>query len=372
MKQKQEENTLDGCDAIDHPSAPDDRLGPVPLNEEWLASYQEAVLDAERPIIDAHHHLWAHRGRYLFDEILNDVRSGHNVKATVHVEADTMYRIDGDPELACIGETEFINGVAAMSASGLCGDVRVCAGIVGFTNMLQGDGAGRIMDAHLARGGARFKGIRHCSAFDPDPALNTTPIVVPPGLLGATEFLNGFRHLSRRQLSFDAWVYFTQLHELVELADAFPDTLIVLDHVGAPIGIGQYEADPVAVFERWKASIHTLALRENVFVKLGGFGMPLFGFGLDQATRPASSAELAGKWAPYVETCIEAFGARRAMFESNFPVDKVTCSYRTLWNAFKRIVAGASESEKHDLFFDTANRAYRLELSPSAPMRRST
>lgn len=338
-------------------------LGAVPVDAAWLARTREDALEADLPIIDAHHHLWDHRGRYLLDQILADIDCGHRVVATMHMEADAMYRAGGDPAFATVGETEFINGVAAMSASGLYGPARVCAGMVGFANLLLGDRVAAVLDEHLARGGARFKGIRHCSAFDSDPAVNTTPISVPRGLLLDPQFRAGFAHLGPRGLSFDGWLYHTQIGEFADLADAFPDTILVLDHVGAPIGIGAYAARGKEVFADWKQSVRALARRPNVRVKLGGMGMALFGFDLDKRAEPAGSFELARLWRPYVETCVDAFGAERCMFESNFPADKISSSYGVMWNAFKRTVAGASRSEKNALFFACANETYRLGLS---------
>ncbi len=338
-------------------------LGAVALDERWLALTQEEILEPELPIIDAHHHLWDHRGRYMLDEILADIGSGHNIRATVHVEADAMYRAGGDPAFACVGETEFVNGVAAMSASGLYGAARVCAGIVGFADMRLGDRVAEVLDAHIMRAGQRFKGIRHCAAFDRDPSVNTTPIPIPEGLMGSAEFRSGFRHLAPRGLSFDGWLYHTQIAEFAALADAHPETVLILNHVGAPIGIGSYAEDRMGVFTDWSKAVRELARRPNVRMKLGGLGMTLFGFGFEKRERPASSTELAEGWRPHVEHCIEQFGVERCMFESNFPVDKETCSYALLWNAFKRLAGSLTPNEKHALFFETARRAYRLDLA---------
>jgi L-fuconolactonase len=230
--------------------------------------------------------------------------------------------------------------------------------------MRRGDAVAAVLDAHMARAGERFKGIRHCSAFDPDPAVNTTPIPIPRGLLLDTAFRKGFAHLGSRGLSFDGWLYHTQIAEFADLADAFPDSLVILDHVGAPIGIGSYAACREQVFADWAREIRALAKRPNVRVKLGGLGMALFGFGHEHLDKPAGSAVLASAWKPYVETCIEAFGPERCMFESNFPADKISYSYGVMWNAFKRLVSAASVSERHALFFGCANETYRLALKP--------
>jgi predicted TIM-barrel fold metal-dependent hydrolase len=212
----------------------------------------------------------------------------------------------------------------------------------------------------IVAGGGRFRGIRYISASHPDEAARGSSVNRPAGLLLNAKAREGFARLHPLGLSFDAWMYHTQLGDLVDLARAFPETPIVLNHVGGPIGIGPYAGHRDEVFAVWRAGIEELARCPNVHVKLGGLGMRLFGFNLHQGDMPPSSEQLAAAWRPYVETCIAAFGASRAMFESNFPVDKGACSYSVLFNAFKRLASGASASEKSDLFAGTASRFYRL------------
>jgi len=172
----------------------------------------------------------------------------------------------------------------------------------------------------------------------------------------------GFAVLGRLGLTFDAWCYHTQLGELIDLARAFPDQRIVLDHVGGAIGLGRYKGKRDEVFAQWSGRIKELATCPNVHIKLGGLGMRMFGFDVHERTEPPSSQTLAGLWRPYIETCIAAFSPQRAMFESNFPVDKGSGSYQVFWNAFKRIAAGAAASEKAALFSGTATRFYGLSL----------
>ena len=273
-----------------------------------------------------------------------------------------MYRADGDPAYASLGETEFVNGVAAMSASGGYGRLRACAGIVGHADLQRLGGAVEpVLEAHVRAGGGRFRGIRNSSVWDADTSIVTVPTPPPRGLLGDARFREGFARLAKFGLSFDAWLYHPQIGELAALARAFPDTTIVLDHVGAPLGIGAYKGRRAEVFEAWRDSIRDIARCPNVNVKLGGLGMKVMGFGFEEKPRPPASEELAQAWRPYLETCIEAFGIDRAMFESNFPVDKQSCSYAVLWNAFKRFAAGYSEAEKHALFAGTACRVYRID-----------
>jgi predicted TIM-barrel fold metal-dependent hydrolase len=334
-----------------------------PVDEPWLATHVEAALEPERPIVDPHHHLWERQQRYLFDELRADLGSGHNIRATVYLQCGSMYRADGDPAYASLGETEFVNGVAAMSASGGYGDLRACAGIVGHADLQRlGGDVEPVLEAHLRAGGGRFRGIRNSSVWDADASIVTTPMPPPRGLLGDRRFREGFAKLAKFGLSFDAWLYHPQIGELMDLARAFPETAIVLDHVGAPIGVGAYQGRRAEVFELWRDAIRDLARCRNVNVKLGGLGMRVMGFGFEEKPRAPASEELAQAWRPYLETCIECFGTERAMFESNFPVDKQSCSYAVLWNAFKRFAKDYSEAEKSALFAGTAARVYRLDV----------
>jgi len=329
---------------------------------DWLAQHVEEALDPGRPIVDAHHHLWdAPRPRYMFDDFLADLACGHNIVGSVFVDCRSMYRCEGPSDMRSLGEVEFVNGVAAMSASGGYGKTRVCEGIVGFGALHLGDGARPVLEALVQAGGARFKGVRHISAWDADPALGPPNPERPRGLLADRNFRAGFAHLAPLGLSFDAFLYQTQIVELLDLARTFPDTAIVIDHVGTPLGIGTYADRRTELFAAWKADLAQLATCPNVSIKLGGLGMVLVGFDFHKRDRPPASVELADAWGPYIETCIELFGSRRCMFESNFPPDKATCSYGVLWNAFKRIVDGASEDEKTDLFSRSAARFYRLQ-----------
>jgi predicted TIM-barrel fold metal-dependent hydrolase len=330
------------------------------VNEPWLAKHREEALEPDLPIVDPHHHLWDRAGPYMLKEVLADTGGGHDIRATVFVQCDAMYRAEGDSDLAPLGETEFVNGIAAMSASGNYGPTRVAAGIVGFADLRLGERVDRCLEAHLRAAGERFKGIRGRSVWDPDNTIKGSSQDFPPGLLLDAEFRRGYARLARYGLSFDSWIFHPQIPELADLAGKFPDTPVVLDHIGAPLGIGAYAGKRDEVFADWKRNMSELARRLNVNVKLGGLAMHLFGFDIDPAHRsvPASSEELAGLWRPFIETCIEVFGADRCMFESNFPVQKRWCSYGVVWNAFKRLAAGASAAEKAALFAGTASRVY--------------
>jgi L-fuconolactonase len=333
------------------------------VRPDWLDKRREDIIEPALPIVDPHHHLIdrpATNGVYLLPDLLRDTGSGHNVTATVYLEWLSMYRGDGPAAFRPVGEIEFANGIAAMSASGGYGPTRVCAGIVGHADLALGAGVGPVLEAMIAAGGGRFKGIRYITASHPDQAQWGASVGRPEGLLLDKKVREGFACLKPLGLSFDAWMFHTQLGDLLDLACAFPDTPIVLNHVGGAIGLGRYQGKRDEVFAAWRARIGELAACPNVHVKLGGLGMRMFGFEFHTGEIAPSSEALAAAWRPYVEACIAAFGPARAMFESNFPVDKGSCGYAALWNAFKRIAAGCSPSEKQALFSGTATKFYRL------------
>ena len=332
------------------------------VRPDWLDRRREEIIDPDLPIVDPHHHLVERpeTGRYLLPELLADIGGGHNVTATVYLEWLSMYRAHGPAQLRPVGEVEFANGVAAMTAGGGYGKAQVCAGIVGYADLTLGAPVEKVLEAQIAAGGGRFRGIRFIAATHPDQAQWGSTVMRPEGLLTDPRVREGFARLAPLGLSFDAWLYHTQLGDLVDLARAFPETLIVLDHVGGPIGLGRYAGKRDEVFTDWQAGILELARCPNVHIKLGGLGMRMFGFTVHTHELPPGSEELAAAWRPYIEACIGAFGTERAMFESNFPVDKGSCGYPVLWNAFKRIAAGCSATEKAALFSTTAAKFYRL------------
>src|SRR6201991_2565301 len=331
--------------------------------EDWLAHYRREILDPARPIVDPHHHLWDRGGlRYLIEEMVADIASGHNVIATVYVEARSMDRAKGPEALRPVGEVEFVNGGTAMSASGGYGPAQLCAGIVGHANLLLGDGVKPVLEAEITAGQGRFRGIRHSSAWDAEAEIAGMYVSRPQGLLLDTTFRKGFSHLAPLGLSFDAWLFHPPVGELADLARAFPDTRIMLDHCGGPAGRGRFANRRDETFKEWKASIQDIAKCPNVSVKLGGLAMCLLGYDFHLRPKPPSSEQAAAAWRPYIENCIEGFGPARCMFESNFPPDKGQCSYQVIFNAFKRIAAPYSAAEKTALFSKTATDFYRLEL----------
>ncbi len=347
----------------------------------------EPILEPDLPIVDAHHHLWFRPGalldaieqgggllaetlvpsfrrhaRYLFDEFLADLETGHNVVATLYVEFDSMYRTEGPEPMRSVGEVEFANGMAAIAASGVLTDIRVCAGIVGSADLRLGDAVEEVLVAQMQAGGGRYRGIRgkHV-AYDADPRVMGAAVGAPH-VLTDPDFRKGFQYLGKHGLSYDAWQLEYQLPELIDLARAFPDTQIVVNHLGGLFGLGPYEGREQERFAAWRENIRALAECPGVVMKLGGLGMPTCGFPGSFRSTPPTSEELAEQWRPWIETCIEAFGASRCMFESNYPVDAATAAYPVIWNAFKRIVSGASAGEKAALFRDTAARVYGISL----------
>jgi predicted TIM-barrel fold metal-dependent hydrolase len=331
-------------------------------DEAWLATAAaEPILDPELPIVDPHHHLWQRGGhRYLLPQLREDLETGHNVVATVFLECRSHYREVGPPELRPVGETEFVAGIAAMSESGNYGRTRVAAGIVGYADLTLGERVEPVLLAHLRAGGGRFRGVRHSAGWDADPTIGNSRADMQPHLYQRPDFRAGLARLSALGLSFDAWLYHPQLSDVIELARAFPATPIVMGHVGGFLGYGAYRGRHDEEFAAWKRSMTELARCPNVVVKLGGMVNRGAAYDFHAAERPPSSEEIAAAWQPFVETCIELFGAKRCMFESNFPVDKMAVGYAVLWNACKRLAAGASPDEKRALFAGTATRIYRL------------
>lgn len=336
----------------------------APVREAWLAQVQEPALEPDLPIIDAHHHLWDRPGqRYLLPEYQADTSSGHRILASVYVQCRSMYSADRAAPFDAIGEVEFAAGIAAQSASGLHGESRLCAAIVAGADLCQGERIVPVLEEMQARSGGRLRGIRNATAWHGDPRLVSNPRPPPAGILMDERFHEGVTCLARYGLSLDIWAYHTQLDEVLALARRFPDQPIVLDHFGGPLGAGPYAYQRQEVFQTWSRTIRELATCSNLRLKLGGLGMKVGGFAFDQSPLPPTSVELAERWRPYVLTCVEAFGAERCLFESNFPVDKGMFSYAVLWNAFKRLTQDWHTADREALFSGTAMDTYRLSLN---------
>ena len=337
-------------------------------SNDWLALTTEPTLEPELPICDPHHHFWDFRTaripyqRYLLHELADDINSGHNVRSTVFIEARAMYRADGPEEMRPVGEVEFVQGLAAASASGLYGPGRAAAAIVGHANLNLGERVAPVLEALRAASPNRFRGIRHSVTWDPHPEVENTAAHKIQGQLASTQFRAGARVLARMGLSLEAWLYFPQLPELADFAKAVPDLTIVLNHIGGLLRVGPYADRDDEVLATWRRGIAAVAACPNVHVKLGGIGMPRTGFDWHTRTTPIGSEELATSIAPFMSYCIEQFSPRRSMFESNFPVDKVSFSYPVMYNAFKRMSKGYSASERAAMFHDTAARIYRVDV----------
>jgi predicted TIM-barrel fold metal-dependent hydrolase len=335
---------------------------------DWLALTQEPALEPELPICDPHHHFWDFRTtrisyqRYLLHELADDMRSGHNVRSTVFIEARAMYRPDGPEEMRPVGEVEFVQGLAAASASGLYGPGRAAAAIVGHANLLLGDRVAPVLEALQAASPNRFRGIRHSVTWDPHPEVENTAAHRVQGQLGNEQFRAGARVLARMGLSLEGWMYFPQLPELADFAKAVPELPIVLNHIGGLVRNGPYANKDDEVLGTWRRGIAAVAACPNVTIKLGGIGMPRTGFDWHLRQQPIGSEELAAAIGPFMTYCIEQFGPGRCMFESNFPVDKVSFSYQVMYNAFKRLSKSFTPTERAQMFHDTAVRVYRVPV----------
>ncbi|HWT07957.1 MAG TPA: amidohydrolase family protein [Roseomonas sp.] len=337
----------------------------IAVREAWLAQVQEAPLDPALPIVDPHHHLWHRDGeRYLLDDLLRDTASGHDIRATVFIQCGAMYRATGPAEERSLGETEFVNGIAAASASGTYGPMRACAGIVGFVDLTLGDRVAPLLEAHLGAARDRFRGVRNRTAWHPSPAVRSNLLGPPPGPLEDPRFIEGARRLAEHGLVLDIWAYQTQLPRVAAIARAVPGLTVVVNHCGGPLGVGPFAGRAAEGFAAWREAALALARLPNTVMKLGGLAMEVGGHDFHRRDLPPDSAMLEAAWRPVIHTLIEAFGPARCMFESNFPVDKGMCGYGVLWNAFKRLAAGAGEDERAALFSGTATRVYRLRDAP--------
>lgn len=318
----------------------------------------ETVLEPGIPICDAHHHLWVRpAGRYLLNDFRNDLGAGHKIVSTVAIECGYSYCTERPDHLKPVGETEFLESVAAQVAADATLGTRVAAAIVGFADLSLGERVEQVLEAHISASPKRFRGIRHSATWDSTGALRNE---ARPGLLADVNFRQGFARLGKLGLSFDAWVYHPQLWDIVELARAFPNVTIVLNHIGAPLGVGPYAGKRDEVYQSWSKGIAQIATCPNVTVKLGGVGSERSGYGWHERAVKPSSDELCEILKPYFYWCIEKCGAHRCMLESNFPVEKRANSYLVLWNAFKKLTRSYSATERAALFHDTACRVYRI------------
>lgn len=326
----------------------------------WLESVREDIIEPDLPIIDPHHHFSDHWGGYFGKDLLEDLGSGHNVRATVYIQCGYGYRDTGPDALKPVGETEQVVAIAKQCQT-VTKIPAVACGIVGYANLALGAGVDEVLAAQVQAGQSRFRGIR-CSGARHEAFRHGVLPLPPANLFMDKKFREGFALLAKYGLSFDSWTYHHQLDDVLDLARAFPHIPIVVNHIGGTLGVGPYAGKSQEVIREWYPKIKRLAECQNVFVKLGGLGTAVYGYTFFEKARPPSSQEIADAWGPYFKTCIELFGTNRCMFESNFPVDRAACSYHVLWNAFKRIASGMNAQEKLALFHDNAAHFYRLPL----------
>ncbi len=327
----------------------------------WLEQVEEEIVEPERRIVDPHHHLWDRpdRGSYLLEDLWADTGSGHNIEKTVFVECGASYRDDGPDHLRPVGETEFVAEIAAASAKGKSARATI-AGIVAHADLTRRDAVEEVLHAHEQAGRGLFRGIRHAGARDPHPEQLMIAGRAPEGLYASDAFREGMRVLGGLGLTYDTWHYHHQNAAFADLARAVPETTMILDHFGTPLGVGRYRDRREEIFEAWKADIAEIARCPNVFAKLGGLAMPDNGFGWHERDLPPTSDEFSEAQRAYYLHTIGCFGPERCMLESNFPVDKLSVAYHVLWNGLKKIVDEFSDDEKDAMFYGTAARIYRL------------
>ncbi|NRA10154.1 MAG: amidohydrolase family protein [Myxococcales bacterium] len=330
---------------------------------EWLDEVKEEVIDPDRKIVDPHQHFFEGSEMfpsYSLEDYWEDLAT-HRVEESVFVECEEHYHETGPELMAPVGETEWVDAIAKRTEAGPEGAARVRA-MVGGANLCRGEAVRELLEAHL-EASSLFRGVRKSAVWDPDPALFSIEEAKDVNLYGEAGFREGFAQLAPLGLSYDAYHYHTQAEPFVSLARAFPDTVIVLDHLGTPAGVGSYAGRRKEIAEEWKVGISEAASCPNVYMKLGGLVMPWTGFGFEEAPKPPTSDEIVAVQGDYYRHAIESFGPERCMFESNFPVEKLTLSYHVLWNAFKKLAAEYSEDEQEALFSGTATRVYRLEAA---------
>ena len=337
----------------------------MPADLDWLAQVTEDIIDPARPIIDTHHHLWetpSMWGTYLLDDLWADTGSGHNIEKTVFIDCHASYRESGPGRMKPIGETEFVAGIAAASAQDR--SKATIAAIVSHANMLLGEDVAEVLEAHEAAGQGLFRGIRHAGPHD-DTGTLSNPGSPNPCPYAQKDFRAGVRTLGRMGYTYDTWHFHHQNQDYLDLARAVPDTIMILDHFGSPLGVGAYAGKQDEIFEMWRKDMAEIATCPNVHAKLGGLAMPDNGFGWHENALPPTSDEFVAAQQRYYLHTIDCFGPERCMFESNFPVDKLSIGYHVMWNGMKKIVADFTEDEQHAMFYGTAERVYSLASNRS-------
>ncbi|GAB1269000.1 amidohydrolase family protein [Aurantivibrio infirmus] len=331
-------------------------------DHQWLEAVQEEIIDPGRPIIDPHHHLWQRRrgSDYVLSDFWADTDSGHNIVSSVFIECHTNYLEDGPEHLRPVGETQFVADIAAQSRLGDTNQCRVAAIVAGGDLCLEAALVEELLAVHQHEGKGLFRGVRHAGAWEDDGDFLLIRGRGPKGLYANKNFRKSVRLLGAKGFTYDTWHYHHQNQSFLDFVKAVPDTTIVLDHFGTPLGVGPYAGKRAEIFQQWKKDIADIAQCPNVYAKLGGLAMPDNGFGWNLRDVPPSSDEFVAAQKDYYLHTLDCFGPDRCMFESNFPVDKYSLSYHVVWNAFKKMSDGFSDSEKDALFFKTAEHVYGL------------
>ena len=326
---------------------------------DWINLGEETPVDPNLRIVDPHHHLWERGGsRYLAEELHEDTSKGHNVTNTIFVECKAEYRPNGEEKFRSLGETEFVVKEAERLEE--LSETKI-SGIVAFVDLTLGEGLEEVLLEHDQCSSGLMRGVRHATAWSDDPEISIAHTKPAKAVMGSKLFLEGVSKLSTFNFTFDGWLYFDQLPELLHLARVTPETNIVINHLAAPLQIGKWAAIPQEVDEIWRSNLQKLAKCENVYLKLGGIGMDNY-FANDWVNqkKPPSSDDVAAVWKEKILWCIEIFGTDRCMFESNYPVDRQTLPYSVIWNSFQKVTDSFTENEKSDLFSSTACNVYRV------------
>ena len=326
-----------------------------PGTQEWLDLVREDVVDPARPIVDPHHHLWRHGEGLNYDlpDLLADTGDGHNITCTVFMECGSAYDTTAPAHLAPVGETRFIVSRSQQDPA------RTIRALVAKADLAHPE-LDAILDAHVEAGQGMFRGIRDALSRADEPTALTIPGRGADGKFADPAFVRGVQRLGERGLTYDSWQYHHQAREFLALARSAPGTTMVLDHLSTPVGVGRWAGRHDEIFAVWRTDMEEIAACPNVVAKIGGLAMPDNGFGWHSAERPPTSDEFVTAQERWYLHMIDTFGPERCMFESNFPVDRLSLSYRTFWNGAKKIAARYSDAEQDAMFSGTATRVYSL------------
>ncbi|KAF1019636.1 MAG: hypothetical protein GAK29_03848 [Acinetobacter bereziniae] len=290
---------------------------------------------------------------YLPQDYKNDLQH-YAVEQVVHIEASwAKHKGKG-----VVGETEFIESLPFNE------DTVKLGGIVATADPCDSNFK-KILKLHQ-KASKRLRGIRRMAAFHEDKGVHNWTDT--PHLYTQKKFLKGFEQLAQHNLSFDAWVYSQQISDVIELAKNFPETSIVLDHLGTPAGLfgkvgqntGLSKTARENIFYQWQEDIAELSTRPNVYTKMSGLFMPVLGHQFYKKKQLASKQQIIDLVAPLFLHALESFGTYRVMFASNFPMDRVNTSLVNIIDAFSDIVMQYDENALEKVFHHNAKQFYRL------------